>query len=148
MSDTPEPKFLADPYRDFVRREGIPVHEGFGFDLLTLEVAPWTRTGVLGAYALCHGRGDFADMYVLEIPPGGRTLSQRHLYEAVVYVLAGRGSTVIEAPEGPRGFEWHEGSLFALPLNARYRHYNGSGQQPARCAVVTDLPIVMNLFRS
>ena len=148
MSDAPQAKFLADPYREFVMAEGIPVREDFGFDLLSLEVAPWPRMGALGAYAHCLGRGDFADMYVCEIPAGAATAPQRHLYEAVVYVLSGRGSTTIEAPEGERSFEWHEGSLFALPLNARYRHSNGSGQKPARFAAVTDLPLVMNVFRN
>src|SRR5207249_2034617 len=111
-------------------------------------VARWPRMDALGAYALCRGRGDFADMYVCEIPPGSRTSPQRHLYEAVVYVLSGRGSTTLDAPEGKRSFEWREGSLFALPLNARYQHFNGSGQKPARFAAVTDLPLVFNVFRS
>ncbi|TMC37378.1 MAG: cupin domain-containing protein [Chloroflexi bacterium] len=131
-----------------MRAEGIPVREDFGFDLLSVEVARWPRMDALGAYALCRGRGDFADMYVCEIPPGSRTSPQRHLYEAVVYVLSGRGSTTLDAPEGKRSFEWREGSLFALPLNARYQHFNGSGQKPARFAAVTDLPLVFNVFRS
>ena len=124
------------------------MREDFGFDLLSVEVARWPRMDALGAYALCRGRGDFADMYVCEIPPGSRTSPQRHLYEAVVYVLSGRGSTTLDAPEGKRSFEWREGSLFALPLNARYQHFNGSGQKPARFAAVTDLPLVFNVFRS
>jgi gentisate 1,2-dioxygenase len=126
----------------------VPVHEDFGFDLLSLDLAPWPRMGARGAYAHCLGRGDFADMYVCEIAPGGRTAQQRHLYEAVVYVLAGRGSTTVEAPEGRRTFEWHAGSLFAIPLNAPYQHFNGSGKESARFAAVTDLPLVMNIFRS
>ena len=143
-----EAKFLSDPYMEWVRREGIPVHEDFGFDLLSLDLAPWARMGANGAFAHCLGRGDFANMYVCELPPGGHTAPQRHLYETVVYVLSGRGSTTIEAPEGERSFEWHDGSLFAIPLNARYVHHNGSGQRPARFAAVTDLPLMMNVFRS
>lgn len=142
------PPFLADPYRDFTAREGIPEYEDFGFDLLSLDLAPWARMDARGAFAHCLGRGDFADMYVCEIAPGGKTSPQRHLYEAVVYVLAGRGSTTIEAPDGERTFEWHEGSLFAIPLNARYQHFNGSGTMPARFAAVTDLPLMLNVFRS
>lgn len=145
MSDAP---FLADPYVDWVKTEGIPVHEDFGFDLLALDLAPWPRMDARGCYAHCHGRGDFVNMYVCEIPPGGRTAPQRHLFEAVVYVLAGRGSTTIDAPEGRRSFEWHEGSLFALPLNASYQHHNGSGQRPARFVAVTDLPLMLNVFRN
>ncbi|HET7700047.1 MAG TPA: cupin domain-containing protein [Candidatus Limnocylindria bacterium] len=144
----PAPKFLIDPYLEWVKTEGIPVYEDFGFDLLSLDLAPWGRMGARGAYAHSHGRGDFANMYVCEIPPGGETDPQRHLYEEVVYVLSGAGSTVVETPDGERSFEWHTGSLFALPLNARYRHFNGSGREPARFAAVTDLPLVMNVFRN
>src|SRR5207253_101846 len=82
------------------------------------------------------------------IPPGGKTAPQRHLYEEVVYVLAGRGSTSVEAPSGERhSFEWHTGSLFAIPLNGSYRHFNGSGTEAARIVAVTDLPLILNVFR-
>ncbi|TME67984.1 MAG: cupin domain-containing protein [Chloroflexi bacterium] len=135
-----EPRFLIDPYKDWVAKEGIPVHEGFGLDLLDLDVAPWPRLEANGAFAHLTGRGDFIDMQIVEIPPGGKTAPQRHLYEEVVYVLAGRGSTSVESPSGERhSFEWHTGSLFAIPLNGSYRHYNGSGTEPARIVAVTDL---------
>jgi len=145
---TNEPKFLVDPYLEWVKSEGIPVHEDFGFDLLTLDVRPWARMGALGCYAHALGRGDFVNMYVCEIPPGKETAPQKHMFEEVVYVLAGSGSTVVETPAGPISFEWHTGSLFALPLNARYRHYNASGQVPARFVSTTDLPLIMNVFRN
>jgi quercetin dioxygenase-like cupin family protein len=143
-----EPKFLADPYLEWVAKEGIPVHEDFGFDLLTLDVAPWPRMDALGAFAHANGRGDFISMYVCEIPPGKQTAPQQHLFEEVVYVLDGNGSTTVETPEGERTFEWQTGSLFALPLNARYRHYNGSGKRSARFVSTNDLPIVLNMFRN
>ena len=102
-----------------------------------------------GAYVHVKGRGDFVNAYVCELPPGGRTDPQRHLFEEVVYVLAGRGSTTIETAGGRRhGFEWQAGSLFALPLNETYRHFNTSGTEPARFAAVTNLPLVMNAFHS
>ncbi|TMD57015.1 MAG: cupin domain-containing protein [Chloroflexi bacterium] len=143
-----EPRFLIDPYKDWVAKEGIPVHEGFGLDLLDLDVAPWPRLEANGAFAHLTGRGDFIDMQIVEIPPGGKTAPQRHLYEEVVYVLAGRGSTSVESPSGERhSFEWHTGSLFAIPLNGSYRHYNGSGTEPARIVAVTDLPLILNVFR-
>jgi len=143
-----EARFLVDPYKDWVAKEGIPVHEGFGLDLLRLDLAPWPRLEASGAFALLTGRGDFIDMQVIEIAPGGKTAPQRHLYEEVVYVLAGRGSTSVESPAGERhSFEWQTGSLFAIPLNASYRHFNGSGSEPARFVAVTDLPLILNVFR-
>ena len=145
MSET---RFLVDPYKEWVAREGLPVHEDFGLDLLQLELAPWPRLEAKGAFALLTGRGDFVDMQVIELAPGGKTAPQQHLYEAVVYVLAGRGSTSVETPGGVRhSFEWQTGSLFAIPLNASYRHYNGSGSETARIVAVTDLPLTLNLYR-
>jgi gentisate 1,2-dioxygenase len=88
-------------------------------------------------------------MYVCEIAPGKSTAPQQHLFEAVVYVLRGRGSTTVELPGHPDvSFEWHTGSVFALPLNARYRHFNGSGRDAARFVSTTNLPMVMNVFRN
>jgi len=143
------PKFLVDPYLEWVAGEGVPVYEDFGFDLLALDVRPWARMDALGAYAHALGRGDFVNMYVCEIAPGKQTAPQQHLFEEVVYVLAGGGSTTVEMPDGEeRSFEWHTGSLFALPLNARYTHYNGSGQRPARFVSTTNLPLVLNVFRN
>jgi gentisate 1,2-dioxygenase len=149
MTDT-GPRYLIDTYQDFIRGEGIPIAEGFGIDLLQLDTRPWARMGpVNGSYALTSGRGDFLDMYVLDIPPARSTDPQKHLYEEVVYVLDGRGSTTIEASDGTRhSFEWGPKSLFALPLNARYQHFNTSGQRPARLAGVTNFPMMLNAFHN
>jgi len=142
-----ETRYLIDPHRDFIESEGIPIVEDFGVDMLTLEVRPWARLGARGSYVLVKGRGDFLDTYVLEIPPGGETAPQRHLFEEVVYVLDGSGSTSVELPDGEvTSFEWGTRSLFALPLNARYRHFNASGARPARLVATTNLPLVLKAF--
>ena len=144
-----EERYLIDPYRDWLAKEGLPVSGGFGVDLLDVAVAPWPRHEAKGAMVLLDGRGDFVDLAVLEIAPGLSTAPQRHLYEEVVFVLAGSGSTTVELPNGQkRSFEWGQNSLFALPLNARYRHHNASGRVPARLALVSDLPIMLNVFRN
>jgi quercetin dioxygenase-like cupin family protein len=140
---------FIDPYAEWAQREGIPIATGFGVDLLALEVRPWPRLDARGAFVHLDGRGDFVDVQVIELAPGATTAPQRHLYEAVAYVLDGTGSTVIEAPGGaPRSFEWRTGSLFTIPLNARYRYHNGSGTRRARLAVVTDAPLMIRVFRN
>jgi uncharacterized RmlC-like cupin family protein len=101
--------------------------------------------------AACHlkGRGDFTNMFLYEIPPGGSSTPQHHIYEVVTYILEGTGSTQIEFPDGTkRSFEWGERSMFAIPLNAKYRHFNGSGQKRALMVCTTNLPLVMNLFHN
>ena len=87
--------------------------------------------------AIVHlkGRGDFVSMFVLDLAPGAKTAPQKHLYEEVVYVLSGHGSTTVEPSDGRKhSFEWGPKSLFALPLNARYQHFNSSGRERARLA--------------
>ncbi len=149
MSDAAQGKYLVDPYLDWTKGEGIPTHADIGVDLLSVETKPWARFEAKGAFIHVKGRGDFVSCFLLEIPPGGRTAPQRHLFEVVAYVIGGHGGTAIDAADGRRhSFEWGPGSLFALPLNARYRHFNGSGKARALLACTHNLPLVMNLFHN
>ena len=148
-ANVPSGKFMVDPYLDWARDEGIPIHEGLGFDLNAIETRPWPRTGVNGAIVHLNGRGDSMTMFVLELPPGGRSLPQKHIFEAAFYVLAGHGSTIVERYSGEKQqFEWRAHSVFAPPLNTRYQLFNGSGREPARLAVSCNLPAVLNLFHN
>ena len=144
-----KPRYGIDPYLEWVKAEGIPVAEDYGIDLFAVETAMWPRFGVKAAACHLKGRGDFANMFVFDIPPGGATAPQRHLYEEVVYVLEGTGSTQLDFGDGrKRSFEWGPRSMFAIPLNAKYRHFNGSGRNRALIVSTTDLPLVMNVFHN
>jgi oxalate decarboxylase/phosphoglucose isomerase-like protein (cupin superfamily) len=139
--------FIRDPYLEWARGEGIPVHDDFGFDLLALETGPWDRYDARGCFAHTHGRGDFMANYVLEVLPARTTRPVRHLYEAFFYVLAGHGSTTVWLPGGDvRTFEWGPKALFAIPLNCRYQIMNSSGVEPVRLSVTNDAPLLLNLF--
>src|ERR687887_2198453 len=93
-----ETRFLIDSYLEWVAGEGLPIVEDFGVNLLAVETAPWARMGgtARGAYVHLKGRGNFVNAHVCELPPAGQNEPQRHLFEEVVYVLAGRGSTTIK----------------------------------------------------
>src|SRR5579864_3225348 len=142
-------RYGIDPYLDWLKGEGIPVVEDYGVYLFGVATAPWPRYGVKGAAVHLKGRGDFANMFVLEIAPGQSTAPQRHLYEEVVYVLEGHGSTQVELADGSkRSFEWGAKSLFAIPLNAKHRHFNASGAERALLVTTTNLPMMMNVFHN
>jgi quercetin dioxygenase-like cupin family protein len=142
-------RYGVDAYLDWVEAEGLPVTEDYGIDLFSVQTAPWPRYGVKGAAVHLKGRGDFANMFLFDIPPGGSTSPQRHLYEEVIYVLEGSGSTQLEFADGTkRSFEWGARSLFAIPLNARHRHFNASGRERALLVSTTDLPLVLNTFHN
>src|SRR5260370_39962471 len=149
MTESNQPPMLLDPYGAWARAENIPITEDFGVDLLATPTAPWPRLGAEGGIVHVKGRGDFVAIFVIDLAAGAKTAPQRHLYEEVVYVLSGYGSTTVETSDGrTHSFEWGPKSLFALPLNTRYRHFNGSGWERARLSVTTKLPLLLNLFRN
>ncbi|MDP3672303.1 MAG: hypothetical protein Q8R69_21770 [Telluria sp.] len=149
MSNSEAPRIMIDSYLEWLKTEGIPVAEDFGIDLFEVETKPWARFDVDGAAVHLKGRGDFLNMFLLDIPAAASTSPQQHLYEEVVYVLAGHGSTTIEVADGRKHtFEWGPKSMFAIPLNTRYRHFNGSGSERARLVSTTNMPAVMNIFHN
>jgi quercetin dioxygenase-like cupin family protein len=142
-----EHRVLIDPYLLWADGEGVPIVEDFGVDLRKVETAPWPRIGANGAIVHLKGRGDFMSMFVIDLAPGGSTAPQKHLYEEVVYVLDGHGSTSVELLDGTtHSFEWGPHSVFAIPLNAPYRHFNGSGTETARLVSGNNLCLMINLF--
>ncbi len=144
----PAGKYLVDTYEDWAKGEGIPIVTGAAIDLFAVTPKPWPRFGVDGAFCHLDGRCDFLTVFVIELAPGASSTPQRHLYEEVCYVLAGRGSTEIELGGGQlRTIEWGPRSIFAVPMNARYRHRNTSNA-PARFAAINDLRYLLNLYRN
>ena len=149
IENIPHPKLLLDPYGSWVEKEGVPVTEDFGIDLLKIPTKPWARFGVDGGIAHLKGRGDFISIFVLDMAPGAKTVPQKHVFEEVVYVLSGYGSTTIETSDGRKhSFEWGPKSLFALPLNSRYQHFNTSGKERARIASTNNLALMLNVFHN
>ncbi|HEY3919550.1 MAG TPA: hypothetical protein VGL83_17310 [Stellaceae bacterium] len=138
-----------DSYREWLKAEGVRTVEGLAIDCMTVETADWPRLDARAAVLHLDGRGDFCNMILCELASGKATAPQRHLFEEVIYVLEGRGSTQLVLPNGTRrSFEWGERSLFAIPLNAEYRHFNGSGTARARLVSTTNLPMMLNLFHN
>lgn len=140
----------VDTYRSWQEAQKIPVIRGFFVeDVKTVEVAPWELKGGRGAFIVLDGTGGINDAYVCEIPPGGKLKPQKHLYEEMVYIASGHGATAVWQRDGKKHtFEWGTGSLFAIPLNAHYQHFNGSGTEPARYFAVTNASFMMNLFHN
>jgi uncharacterized RmlC-like cupin family protein len=135
------------PYRAWVEAQGVPMTDSFSVeDLTKLPVAPWGDTGLRAHYLDLVGAGGADDAWVCEVPPGGQSQAIHHMYDMMVYVLGGRGATSVWLPgKKKQTFEWQKGSLFAVPLNAWYEFYNGSGSEPARFIAITTAPLMMNL---
>jgi oxalate decarboxylase/phosphoglucose isomerase-like protein (cupin superfamily) len=151
VSDDMAKKFATEkdsPYVRWVRDEGLDIISAHYIrNLNTVELKPWVRRGGRGVYINHEASRTSNDCYVCEIPPGGQLAPHRQLFEEMIYVLDGRGSTTVWNEAGDKlSFEWGKGSLFAIPLNANHQHFNGSGQAPARFVAVTNGPSVINLY--
>jgi quercetin dioxygenase-like cupin family protein len=136
-------------YHEFQRQEAIPVHDGVAVDdVREVEVAEWERTGGRGAFIDIKGMESICDTHIHEIPPGETLKTQRHLFEAIVFVVSGAGVTTIGEGDDRQTFEWDDGALFYLPHNTPYRHSNIDADEPVRLLSTTSLPLFCNLFRS
>jgi oxalate decarboxylase/phosphoglucose isomerase-like protein (cupin superfamily) len=151
VSDELAKKFATEkdtPYTRWVREEGLDIISAhYVRNLRTVDLKPWPRRGGKGVFINHEASRTSNDCYVCEIAPGGRLAPQRQLFEEMILVLDGRGSTAVWNDAGQRiTFEWKAGALFAIPLNTWHQHFNGSGQEPARFVSVTNMPPVMNLY--
>ena len=136
-----------DSYLEWIKREGLLVHEGLALNLIKLETADWPRFGVNGAALHFRGSGDFCSMFLMDIGAGRASNPIQHVFEAIYYVFEGRGSTQLEFSDGTtRSFEWGPRSFFAIPLNAKYRHFNASGTERALLAATTTAPLMMKIL--
>src|SRR5258707_7480887 len=136
------------PYLRWARDEGLDIISAhYVPNLRTVALKPWARRGGAGVFINHEASRTSNDCYVCEIPAGGKLAPQRQLFEEMILVLEGQGSTRVWNDAGAEvTFEWQAGSIFAIPLNANHQHFNGSGRKPARFVSSTNLPPVLNLY--
>ena len=82
------------------------------------------------------GEQETNSLQIVEIPPKGELKPEHHIYDAIMYVMQGRGASVIwQEGEKKHTVEWEEGALLSIPLNAWHQEFNSSGDEPCRAAV-------------
>lgn len=145
-----------DAYEEWLQSESVKVYEEYYFpNMMKVELGPWERKGGKGAVIHIKNRHMPNDCHVVEIAPAGKSEPEHHMYELTIYILSGRGATTIWQHgqngsgngKGKNTFEWQAGSLFSIPLNASYQHFNGSGSEPVRYMAVTNAPPMMRLYQ-
>src|SRR5262249_51728025 len=120
VSDDLASKFATEkdtPYTRWVKAEGLDIIGAHYLpNLHTVDLKPWPRRGGKGVYINHEASRTSNDCYVCEIPPGGQLAPQRQLFEEMILILDGRGSTTVWNDAGSRiTFEWKAGALFAIP---------------------------------
>jgi hypothetical protein len=143
-----QPHKLA--YYQYMEEEGIPIHTGIGVhDIRELELGNWDRLGARGAFLYLDGLEGIKGMHVLEVPGGGVTLPERHLFHEFYLVFEGRGTaeTWLDSdPDHKQVVEWGPGSLFYFPPNVTHRVVNGTGERVLILAA-NNAPPLYNMLR-
>jgi mannose-6-phosphate isomerase-like protein (cupin superfamily) len=136
------------PYLGWARSEGLEIASAqYVRNLRTVELKPWARRGGRGIFLNHDASRTTNDCYVCEIPAAGKLAPHRQLYEEMIFILDGRGSTTVWNNAGQRvTFEWQAGAIFGIPVNCWHQHFNGSGLAPVRYVAVTNAPSVINLY--
>ena len=116
VSDDLAKKFATEkdsPYVRWVRGEGLDIISAhYVPDLNTVELKPWERRGGRGVFINHEASRTSNDCYVCEIPAGKELTPQRQLFEEMILVLAGHGSTSVWNDAGQKvTFEWGPGAL-------------------------------------
>jgi quercetin dioxygenase-like cupin family protein len=141
---------VKTPYDEFMDAEGVPCFRDIGIgNVKTLPLKPWKRLGGRGTYIQLHGTETKWGCYLVEVPGAGALNPEKHLYEKIMFVIEGRGTTEVwlEGDTKKHVFEWQQGSLFSIPLNAMHRIVNASSS-PALLLAGTTAPIVLNTLQS
>jgi quercetin dioxygenase-like cupin family protein len=134
------------PYDQFMVDEGIPIYRDLGIsNVRDLPLGEWKRTGGRGSYMQLYGTETKWGHHVVEVPAGGALNPEKHMYEEIYIVVEGRGTTEVwlEGEGKKHVFEWQQGSMFSIPMNAWHRIVNATNK-PALLMGGTTAPNILN----
>jgi uncharacterized RmlC-like cupin family protein len=132
--------------RDEFNRQNPPI-TGLSVpdDLRTIELVkrPWRNNKGLW-FELADNR--VLSSHLAELAPGGNSVRHRHTTEAVIYIVLGRGYTILNYDGQPeQRVDWQEGSLFSPPVWAWHQHFNSDPDEPARYLAIQDTGMIRHM---
>ena len=77
------------------------------------------------------------------LEPGGKSNRHRHTYETILYVLEGKGYSMIEDVR----VEWEKGDAVYIPVWAWHHHVNKDENNIAKYLACENAPMLQNLGR-
>jgi gentisate 1,2-dioxygenase len=77
-------------------------------------------------------------MFLEELPPGGCNGRHRHFNEALIYILEGRGYSIVD---GER-YDWEAGDVVSVPLNKWHQHFNADSERRVLYLGCTNQPLL------
>jgi gentisate 1,2-dioxygenase len=127
---------LSDETRRRAQSGAVVVHTKD----LVLEDVPGRkrRRAFISEPAILGSMVQTMGMFIAEIAPGDRTGRHRHFNEAMIYIISGRGHTIIV----DKRYDWSEADVISVPLYEWHQHFNDDPDKPVRYLGVTNLPLL------
>ena len=96
------------------------------------------------------GGNSLLGMHVSRLQPGAHNRGHRHVDEALILIVAGRGwSELRQSDEAEMQIiEWEAGDILSIPANAWHQHFNESQDEPTRQLAFKDTRFLRNVFAS
>lgn len=117
-------------------------------NLKGMSLRTWADRGGNSIWFDTHTRA--MEAHLSEIPPGEHKRAHRHFHEALIYIVRGKGYSLIWADgEAPKKYEWEEGDLLTIPIWHWHQHFNADSQETARYLAITNINHMdaLGLFR-
>jgi len=114
-------------------------------DLKTTDLVPREYRGTQARFYRLSGAIRLQP-HLSELPPNHASVKHRHTTEAVLYIVRGKGHTVMHYDGEPeQRVDWEEGDMLGIPLWAWHQHFNDSPDEVARYLAVQDTFTVKQL---
>jgi gentisate 1,2-dioxygenase len=82
------------------------------------------------------------DCHITKLPPGGKSKMHRHMDEAIILIVNGKGYSKIEGKDVP----WEQGDVLFIPKWNYHQHF-ASTETGAEYFAVTNEPLLENIGR-
>ncbi len=107
-------------------------------DLKEMRLNAWADRG--GNSIWFDTRTRAMEAHLSEIPPGKHKRAHRHFHEVLIYIVRGKGYSLIWADdEVPKKYEWEEGDLLTIPIWHWHQHFNADPHEAARYLAITNI---------
>ena len=124
--------------REQWNKKNPPVEATIVKDLKTTELTPRPYRGTKARFYRLSGAIRLQP-HLSELPPKHESVKHRHTTEAVLYIVRGKGHTVMHYDgEEEQRVDWEEGDMVGIPLWAWHQHFNDSDTDVARYLAVQD----------
>ncbi len=82
-----------------------------------------------------------ASMNVGIVVAGGTSGNHRHYYESLIYIISGKGYSVVEDIK----VEWESGDIIYAPPWSWHQHFNTDPENEVRYVAYTNAPLLQNV---